>query len=47
MYIDSYENDPATFEKDAQLVLKPLINIALELSELHQHTGRNAPTVIT
>ncbi|XP_018044394.1 PREDICTED: phosphoglucomutase [Atta colombica] len=47
MYIDSYENDPVTFEKDAQLVLKPLINIALELSELCQHTGRNAPTVIT
>ena len=47
MYIDSYENDPVTFEKDAQLVLKPLINIALELSELYQHTGRNAPTVIT
>ncbi|KMQ95668.1 phosphoglucomutase isoform x3 [Lasius niger] len=47
MYIDSYENDPATLEKDAQLVLKPLINIALELSELRQYTGRDAPTVIT
>jgi len=47
MYIDSYENDPATFQKDAQLILKPLINIALELSELRQHTGRDAPTVIT
>lgn len=47
MYIDSYENDPATFEKDAQLVLKPLINIALELSELRQYTYRDAPTVIT
>lgn len=47
MYIDSYENDPATFVKDAQLVLKPLINIALELSELRQCTGRDAPTVIT
>ncbi|XP_012536221.1 phosphoglucomutase [Monomorium pharaonis] len=47
MYIDSYENDPDTFEKDAQLVLKPLINIALELSDLRQHTGRDAPTVIT
>nr|XP_012224344.1 PREDICTED: phosphoglucomutase isoform X2 [Linepithema humile]XP_012224345.1 PREDICTED: phosphoglucomutase isoform X2 [Linepithema humile]XP_012224346.1 PREDICTED: phosphoglucomutase isoform X2 [Linepithema humile] len=47
MYIDSYENDPATFVKDAQLVLKPLINIALEISELHQHIGRDAPTVIT
>jgi len=47
MYIDSYENDPATFKKDAQLILKPLINIALELSELRQHTGRDAPTVIT
>ncbi|EZA53283.1 Phosphoglucomutase [Ooceraea biroi] len=47
MYIDSYESDPATLQKDAQLVLKPLINIALELSELRQHTGRDAPTVIT
>ncbi|XP_011140816.1 phosphoglucomutase isoform X2 [Harpegnathos saltator] len=47
MYIDSYEDDPSTFVKDAQLVLKPLINIALELSELCQHIGRDAPTVIT
>lgn len=47
MYIDSYENDPAIFEKDAQLVLKPLINIALELSKLRQYTCRDAPTVIT
>lgn len=47
MYIDSYENDPSTFQKDAQLILKPLINIALKLSELCQYTGRDAPTVIT
>lgn len=47
MYIDSYESDPATLQKDAQLVLRPLISIALELSELRQHTGRDAPTVIT
>ncbi|XP_014488664.1 PREDICTED: phosphoglucomutase [Dinoponera quadriceps] len=47
LYIDSYEDDPSTFEKEAHLVLKPLINIALELSELRQHIGRDFPTVIT
>ncbi|XP_046830204.1 phosphoglucomutase [Vespa crabro] len=47
LYIDSYENDPSVYEKDAQQILKPLVNIALDLSKLSQHTGRDAPTVIT
>lgn len=47
MYIDSYEADPETVKKDAASVLKPLIQVALELSQLPKFTGRDAPTVIT
>lgn len=47
IYIDSYENDPISLTKDAQEVLKPLVNIALEISKIRECTGRDAPTVIT
>ncbi|KAK7485273.1 hypothetical protein BaRGS_00023524 [Batillaria attramentaria] len=47
LYVEGYEQNPETFEQDAQVVLKPLINIALQLSELQKLTGRAAPTVIT
>lgn len=47
LYIDSYENDPAKYELDAQVVLKPLIQIALQISKLTEYTGRTEPTVIT
>jgi phosphoglucomutase len=47
LYIDSYENDPAKYELDAQVVLKPLIQIALQISKLTEYTGRQEPTVIT
>lgn len=47
VYVDSYENDPASLNKNAQDVLKPLVNIALEISKLREYTGRDAPTVIT
>lgn len=47
LYIEGYENNPQNFEKDAQDVLKPLINIALEISQLQKLTLRDAPTVIT
>ncbi|XP_076241916.1 phosphoglucose mutase 1 isoform X1 [Calliopsis andreniformis] len=47
VYVDSYENDPASLTKDAQEVLKPLVNIALEFSKIRECTGRDAPTVIT
>lgn len=47
VYVDSYEDDPTSFKKDAQEVLKTLVDIALELSKLREYTGRNAPTVIT
>lgn len=30
-----------------QVMLAPLISIALKLSQLHERTGRSGPTVIT
>lgn len=47
VYIESYESDPSTFTEDAQKILKPLVEIALQLSKLKECTGRDAPTVIT
>lgn len=45
LYIEAYE---ATEVLGAAAdVLKPLINIALEISQLQKYTGRDAPTVIT
>uniref|UniRef100_U5ELU3 phosphoglucomutase (alpha-D-glucose-1,6-bisphosphate-dependent) n=1 Tax=Corethrella appendiculata TaxID=1370023 RepID=U5ELU3_9DIPT len=45
LYIDSYEKDNVLGQ--ASDMLKPLIDIALEISKLPTFTGRNAPTVIT
>ncbi|GFW67155.1 phosphoglucomutase-1 [Trichonephila clavipes] len=47
LYIDSYEKDEAKIKQPAQEVLKPLINIALEITKIKEFTGRDAPTVIT
>ncbi|XP_017889463.1 phosphoglucomutase [Ceratina calcarata] len=47
LYVDSYEDDEAVLNKDAQEILKPLVTIALEVSKLREFTGRDAPTVIT
>jgi len=47
LYVDSYENEPSKYELDAQVVLKPLVKIALQLSKLTEFTGREEPTVIT
>jgi len=47
LYVDSYESDPAKYELDAQVALKPFIEKALEISKLREFTGRNEPTVIT
>lgn len=47
MYLEGYESDPAKYEMDPQVVLRPLIDIALKLSQLPELTGRDAPTVIT
>lgn len=45
LYIDSYEAKDVLGA--ASVMLKPLIDIALEVSALPKFTGRSAPTVIT
>ena len=47
LYIEQYSDDQSTYEKDAQEVLGPIIQIALKLSKLQEFTGRDKPTVIT
>lgn len=47
LYVDSYEADPAKHSLDAQEMLKPLVEIALRVSQLREFTGRAEPTVIT
>ncbi|TKC49218.1 hypothetical protein EI555_007749, partial [Monodon monoceros] len=47
LYVDSYEKDIAKIYQDPQVMLAPLISIALKLSQLQERTGRTAPTVIT
>lgn len=45
LYIEAYEaKDVLGAAAD---MLKPLINIALEVSQMKKYTGRDAPTVIT
>lgn len=47
MYVDSYESDKDKIFGDAQEMLKPLVEIALQISQLREHTGRTEPNVIT
>ncbi|KAG5847454.1 hypothetical protein ANANG_G00126240 [Anguilla anguilla] len=47
LYIDSYEKDPQMIYEDPQAMLAPLVTIALKISQIHERTGLNGPTVIT
>ncbi|KAI2663594.1 Phosphoglucomutase-1 [Labeo rohita] len=47
LYIDSYEKDSQKIYQDPQVMLAPLVDIALRISQLQEKTGRTAPTVIT
>jgi phosphoglucomutase len=47
IYLESFEPDVSQHHLDAQVALATLISIALQISELRQRTGREAPTVIT
>ncbi|KAG8238091.1 hypothetical protein J437_LFUL012198 [Ladona fulva] len=47
LYIDSYESDTSKHCLSAESMLKPLVEVALQLSRLREFTGRNEPTVIT
>jgi phosphoglucomutase len=47
VYLEAYEVDVSRHHLDAQVALDELIQIALQVSELKQRTGREQPTVIT
>eukprot|EP00063_Salmo_salar_P019937 XP_013994772.1 PREDICTED: phosphoglucomutase-1-like [Salmo salar] len=47
VYIDSFEKDPDKIFRDPQVMLAPLVTIALKVSQLHERTGRSGPSVIT
>ncbi|CAL9243163.1 unnamed protein product [Arabidopsis halleri] len=47
IYIEQYEPDVSKHDVDAQIALKPLIDLALSVSKLKEFTGREKPTVIT
>jgi phosphoglucomutase len=47
VYIEAYQPDPAQHDLDTQQALAELIDIANSLAGIREHTGRDAPTVIT
>ncbi|KAK6117573.1 hypothetical protein DH2020_048682 [Rehmannia glutinosa] len=47
IYIEQFEPDASKHDVDAQIALKPLIDLALSTSKLKEFTGREQPTVIT
>ncbi|KAF3327114.1 phosphoglucomutase [Carex littledalei] len=47
LYIEQFEPDVSKHNLDAQVALKPLIDLALSISKLEEFTGRQKPTVIT
>ena len=47
IYLEAFEPDTNKHDLDAQTALAEMIQIALQLSELKQRTGRDTPTVIT
>ncbi len=47
IYLEAFEPDVNNHHLDAQVALSEMIQIALEISELKQRTGRDKPTVIT
>ncbi|KAH8036229.1 hypothetical protein HPB51_020900 [Rhipicephalus microplus] len=47
IYIDSYEPNLQKAKEDSQTMLRPLVAIALHISEIKKFIGRTKPTVIT
>jgi phosphoglucomutase len=47
IYLEAFEPDHSKHDMDAQDALAEMIQIALQISELKQRTGRDTPTVIT
>lgn len=47
IYIEQYQSDADKIEMDVAVALAPLVEIALEISQIEKFTGRKEPTVIT
>ncbi|KAF9387422.1 Phosphoglucomutase-2 [Mortierella sp. AD011] len=47
LYVEKYESNPSKYQDKTQDALRPLIEVALKLSQLTEFTGRKEPTVIT
>nr|XP_019958242.1 PREDICTED: phosphoglucomutase-like protein 5 [Paralichthys olivaceus] len=47
IYAESFERDPERHSRETQVVLGPLIAIALKISSIHERTGRRGPNIIT
>jgi phosphoglucomutase len=47
VYLDQYVDDPALLEQDPQQALAKLIAVADQIAGIAEHTGREAPDVIT
>ena len=47
LYVEQYETDPSRQSRDAQVLLKDLIDLSEQLAEIRKRTGMAAPTVIT
>lgn len=47
LYLERYEADPERQHQDAQTALATLIRLADEVAGIREHTGREAPSVIT
>lgn len=47
LYVEKYSSNEDEYVADVQQALKPIIDVALQLSALQQHTKRDEPTVIT
>ncbi len=47
VYIESYQDNPALLREDTQTTLSELIELANQLADINELTGRTAPTVIT
>ena len=47
LYLERYEADPANHDQDPQVALADLIQLADEVAQIRELTGRPAPTVIT
>jgi phosphoglucomutase len=47
VYMETYESDLQLLHLETAEIMHPFVEIACELAEIEQRTGRSAPTVIT